>query len=131
MSFYLPHPRVQVDTGEFTFTKQSSKDECDINNILAQYRRTGMIAHINAAAAQYLDLPSDLDYQASINVVKSAEEAFASLPAKIRDEFQNDPSVFLAGLYDPAKRPRLEELGVLRKATALDVAIDNTPKPPV
>jgi len=129
MSFFLPHPRVQVDTGEFTFTKQSSKDECDINNILAQYKRTGMIAHINAAAAQYIDLPSDLDYQASINVVKSAEAAFASLPSKIRDEYSNDPSQFLAALYDPSKRGRMEELGVLRKKTALDVAIDNTPKP--
>lgn len=119
--------RVQVDTGEFTYTKQSAKDECDINNILSQYKRTGMLAHINASAYQYIDLPSELDYQASINLVLNAQTAFASLPAKIRDEFGSDPSAFLNALYDPSQRSRMEELGVLRPATALDVAIDNTP----
>lgn len=121
--FYVPHKRVTVNTGEFTFTKQSAKDECDINNILAQYKRTGIITHISSMQAQYLDLPSDVDYQASIEVVKTAEEAFSTLPAKVRDRFGNDPFQFLGALYDPDRRDEMEELGVLRKKQALDDAL--------
>lgn len=113
--FYVPHDRVTVDTGEFTFTKQSPKDECDIHNILAQYKRTGIINHISSQRAQYLDLPSDLDFQASLDLVKQAEAAFASLPAKVRDKFGNDPSRFLSAVYDPDRRSELEELGVFEK----------------
>lgn len=117
---YIPHPRVVVDTGEFTYTKQSPKDECDINNILAQYKRTGIINHISAKQAQYIDLPDENDFQASLNTVKAAQEAFASLPSKVRDRFGNDPAKFLNALYDPARRAEFEELGVIRAAKPVD-----------
>ncbi|WNK12968.1 MAG: internal scaffolding protein [Microvirus sp.] len=120
MSFYVPHDRVGLDTGSDSFVQQSFKDECDINNILAQYKQTGIISHISANAAQgrYMDLPSDVDLQMSFSIVAQATEAFASLPATVRDRFENDPSHFLAAFTDPAMADELRALGLLNPAPA-------------
>lgn len=114
MTFYHPHNRVSIDCGDFSHTKQSCKEECDINNILKQYKKTGIMTHISNASASYLDLPTDFDYQSALNTVMEAEQAFAELPSKVRDRFGNDPYKFLAGLEDPAIRPELEELGLFK-----------------
>lgn len=117
-SFYVPHERVILDCGTEEITKQSHKAECDINTILRQYSKTGIINHINATAAQYLDLPDNLDFQQSLALVDSAKDSFASLPSKVRDYYQNSPSLFLAALSDPAERERLTEWGVFRQPPA-------------
>lgn len=121
-SFHVPHDRVTVDTGEFTFTQQSCKDECDINNILKQYKRTGILTHVNPAQPEYIDLPSDVELQTSMNVVNAAANAFADMPSSVRDMFDNDPVKFLAGIHDPSKRKELEAAGLIRARDALDVA---------
>lgn len=123
----LRHPtrrRVQVDPGEFTHTRQSHKEECDINNILAQYKKTGIIEHINTRQAQYIDLPSAVDLQTAFEITRAAESAFADLPSKVRDRFGNDPATFLAALENPDMKKELTELGVLRDRTALDDALN-------
>lgn len=105
---------VAPQTGEIV-TKQYPKDECDINNILSQYKKTGIINHINSMQGEFIDLPSELDYQAAMNLGIRASEAFASLPAVVRDRFRNDPRYLLAALGNPAFKAELEGLGVLRK----------------
>lgn len=133
LGFYRPHKRVQFTnlsldpkTGELTempsMTKQSFAEECDINNILKQYKQSGMLRHINARAAQgmYADLPDDNDFQNALHVVMQAENSFASLPSKVRARFHNDPAEFLGFLADPANQD---------EAIALGIAIDNRPPP--
>lgn len=109
--------RVQTDPGSVSMTKQSFKKECDINNILSQFQKTGIITHIskNANNGEYIDLPTDLDFQNSINIVLAAQESFATLPSIVRDHFKNDPGLFLAAFQDPAQRERLQEWGILKK----------------
>lgn len=132
-SFYRPHKRVTFDnmldhpvTGELTVpetrVKQSFRDECDINNILKQYQKTGMIRHMaaNAERGMYADLPDEVDFQTSFNIVKQAEEAFASLPSKIRERFLNSPEQFLAFISDPKNQDEAIKMGL---------ATDNRPKP--
>lgn len=127
-SFYRPHERHYAPTelfneatGEFTTperrVKQSFVDECNINNILKQYSVTGQIKHISAKAQQgaYLDLPDDLDFQASLQIVKDGEAAFASLPSKTRDRFKNDPAEFLMFMADPANLDEAVKLGLATK----------------
>lgn len=141
LDFYRPHERsatwftgevVNPQTGEVTrppsMTKQSFKDECDINNILKQYKVTGMFAHINAKAAQgvYTDLPDPLDFQASLEIVKEANAAFASLPSKVRARFDNNPEAFLAFCSNPANQDELVALGL---ATKIHQAPDPAPAP--
>lgn len=126
LDFYRPHKRVQFDgtvrdrvTGKVSVppskTKQSHLRECDINIILKQFSVTGMLTHINANAAlgRYADLPDQLDYQESLNIVAQGEAAFASLPAKVRDRFENDPALFLAFMADPKNRAEAIELGLV------------------
>lgn len=126
--FYAPHQPVRytgelIDhkTGEVYFperrTKQSFVAECDINTILKQYSATGQLRHINAAAAQgaYLDLPDDLDFQTSMQIVADGQRAFATLPSKTRDRFQNDPAKFLEFMANPANQEEAITLGLATK----------------
>lgn len=108
--------RVQVDFGTELITKQAHKAECDINNILNQYKRTGIITHVQSARAIYTDLPSDVDYQQSLNTLMAAEAAFLDLPAVVRDHFHNDPAQFLAAFGDDKQADKLREFGLLRAA---------------
>lgn len=111
--FYREHPRVTFHSGDQVITKQSHKQECDINNILKQYQRTGIINHINRNQPQYMELPDQLDYQQSINTILQAQDAFASLPAVVRNHFNNDPAAFLAAFTDPAQSDYLRDHGFL------------------
>ena len=124
-SFYRPHARVQY-TGELldpitgvltkpvSRVKQSFVPECDINNILKQYSVTGQIRHISAKAAQgaYLDLPDEVDYQTALQIVKDGSDAFATLPSKTRERFDNDPTNFLDFMANPANREEAIKLGL-------------------
>lgn len=125
--FYRPHKRsdtwytgelLNPKTGEMeklpSMTKQEFRDETDINNILRQYKVTGMINHINAQAAQgkYEDLPDPLDFQASLHLVRDAQAAFDSLPSRIRDRFQNNANAFLEFCSDPRNQAEMQKLGI-------------------
>jgi len=113
-SFYTPHPSITLDCGTEEITKQSHKAECDINTILSQFSRTGIIDHINNSPAEWLDLPDTMDFQQSLAVISEAQDAFASLPSQVRDYYQNSPAVFLGALTNPAEHDRLVEYGVLK-----------------
>ncbi|QXP08371.1 MAG: internal scaffolding protein [Arizlama microvirus] len=127
---WRPHKRVQEDgaivtqLGEVTYppsrTKQSHLAECDINNIVKQFSVTGMVTHINAKAMQgaYVDLPDELDFQAAQNTVIEGQKAFATLPAKVRERFGNEPAGFLAFMSDEKNRPEAIELGLLPRPPA-------------
>lgn len=132
---YRPHKRVYYNpqlvdhkTGEFYTperrVKQSFVPECDINTIMKQYSQTGQVRHISANAAKgaYMDLPDEVDYQTSLAIVAEANAAFATLPAKIRDRFQNDARSFLEFIGDPNNRQEAENLGLLKEPAAIPVA---------
>jgi phage internal scaffolding protein len=142
-SFYRPHKRVVFDgtitnpiTGEITSppsrAKQEFKDQCDMNNIIKAYRLTGQINHVaaNAAQGRYEDLPDEFDLQQSLNVVREADAAFASLPAKLRDRFGNDPGKFLGFLSDPDNLDEARRLGIVNSAPKPDTGGANPPPPP-
>lgn len=113
-SYYPPtYTRVHPEIGEHSLTKQSSAQECDINHILNQYQRTGVLTHVNSSTPSFEDLPSDYDYQSAINIQLQAEAAFAALPSNIRERFANDPSLFLSAFQDDKLTEELRELGLL------------------
>lgn len=125
LGFYRPHKRVQFTgelvnpvTGEVTrppsMTKQSFVEECDINNILREYSASGQLRHISARAEQgmYADLPDQADFQTALNIVLEGQTAFASLPSKVRNRFNNDPAQFLEFMADPANQDEAIRLGL-------------------
>lgn len=144
IGFYQPHPPVNYTgelvhpvTGEVykppSMTKQEFVAECDINNVLKQYKATGIMSHISSKAAQgaYTDLPDPLDYQESLHIVAQAQESFATLPSAVRNRFQNDPEQFLAFLADPKNYDEAKKLGLLKAETpATRVEVTNQSQAP-
>ena len=61
-------------------TKQSFKDECDINNILKKYNKTGQLPAMIKADPKYGDFSNSASYQESLNLVLLAQEQFSNLP---------------------------------------------------
>ncbi|WNK12780.1 MAG: internal scaffolding protein [Microvirus sp.] len=92
-SAYIPHTPVTADTVGESMTRQEFAEECDINVLMAKYESQGVWPQPQPAA--YLDLTDVPDFQESQNILIRATEAFMSLPAKVRKEFDNDPGKFV------------------------------------
>lgn len=110
---YHPHERVRTPVEGATRTKQEFKDECNINNIMRQYRRTGSIQHISHVMPKYGDFTNAVDYQTAANAVINAEAGFASLSAEVRHRMHNDPGELLDFMADAANEDEARELGLL------------------
>lgn len=95
------------------WTKQCFKDEADINTLMARYLSTGEMPVINQVAPQYLDV-TGVDFHAMQNQVVEARELFMQLPSALRTRFANDPGAFLDYCADPASRPEMIKLGLIR-----------------
>lgn len=98
-------------------TKQAHKDECDINNILARYKRTGVLDFQQKHEPQYGDVTA-LDFQQAQFTVAAANGMFAAMPAFLRARFDNDPYKFLAFVHDERNRVEAEDLGLLKPKPA-------------
>ena len=109
--------RPTLDTGK-GLTKQSHRDETNINYIMAKYQRTGIIDFVSKHQPEYMSV-TETDFQTAMNTVQSASEAFADLPSQLRKKFNNDPAEFLEFVHDPAN---LEEM--------YDLKLANRPAPP-
>lgn len=97
-----------------SLTQQHSKDETDINNIMARYIKTGVIDHVSKYQPQYTE-NTEADYHASMNIVLKANQMFSELPAAIRKQFQNDPASFLDFVNDENNHDKLQEMGLTNK----------------
>lgn len=97
-----------------SMTKREMAKACDIHTILAKYEKTGMVDHVNRYQGQYADVTGNLDLQDALNAVRGAQDAFDSLPAKVRRRFNNDPVGFLEFVHDPSNEDEMRELGLLK-----------------
>lgn len=130
---YVRHafsPRNPSDAIDFTnspsLTKQSMKAECDINNIMKKYVKTGTVSHVNKYGGEYASI-KPYDLQEAMNTVIKAEAMFAELPAKVRNEFKNQPSLFLEFVQNPKNEDKIREMGL---AVPKKVEIKPTDGPP-
>lgn len=145
-SFYRPHRRVTEDnlhqdpiTGKTvpmpSMAKQEFQNECDINNVVKQFKPHHMqqLLAMNLASGAYADLPDSYDYQESLHLVQEAERQFFTVPAKVRDRFGQDPAQFLAFINNPANLEEARALGLAKPAPTppqpLEVKVVN-PEPP-
>jgi len=97
---------------EPSMTKQNHTAECDINNIMAKYKRTGLIDHVNHYQGEYADVTNLGDFQEALNTVAAAQEAFDQLPASVRKEFDNDPGKFVHFVENPDNIDKMVEMGL-------------------
>ncbi len=105
--------RVSINfEGAESRTKQSFKDECDINTILGKWRKTGFFSHVNLKTPVYADFTNAEDYLSAVNRLKNADAIFAALPARVRARVNNDPAQLIAFAEDPANAQELIDLGL-------------------
>ena len=96
--------------------KQSFRDECDINNIMARYAVTGLLGDdLNDRQGLFADVASSVDYHTAQNIVLQAREVFNELPLAVRKRFA-DPGELLAFIEDPRNLSEAIELGLVSKA---------------
>ena len=112
-SAYDVHDRVTIDTGTEGGAKQSFKEECDINNILARYAATGLLTPVQQTPGFFVDVSDVGDYREALDNVIQAQALFMQLPAVIRARFENDPAAFLDFASDPTNEDQMREMGLL------------------
>lgn len=113
LTAYGPHLKVNITFSGKGRTKQSFKAECDINNILARFKRTGVIEFTSKYQAQYGDVTA-LDFTEAMHTIATAKSMFHDMPSHLRARFKNDPAEFLAFVDNPANKEEARALGLLK-----------------
>ncbi len=90
-------------------TKQSQKDETDINKLLERSARTGALSHLDQFQGQYGDFLG-YDFEAHINTIAEGQSIFEHLPAEVKREFDQSAQKFFEYVTNPDNKDRLPEL---------------------
>lgn len=95
-------------------TQQHLANECDINEIVRRYEKSGAVTHVMERSAQFGDFSQVPDYQEAVNFIRRADDLFMALPVDVRERFENDPGQLLAFLGDARNREEAAKLGFVR-----------------
>ena len=98
---------------EETLTQQHFKDECDINVILERFNVTGQLP-TNVRQPISGDFIEAMDYKTAMDAIIDAQNSFAQMPAKLREQFDNDPGKFIEFFEREENRERAIELGLIQ-----------------
>lgn len=102
-----------------SMTKQSFKKDCDVNEIVKKFKRVVGVDYLTrfqgTSGGTFGDFSGVTDYQSALARVDRANEAFMSLPAKIRAQFKNDAGEFLAFVQDTKNAEALVKMGLAVK----------------
>lgn len=90
------------DYSEGAKTKQSFRDECDINKLMGRYAKQGGLPPVGQNFS-FGDVSSVPDYQECLNKINSVADQFAALPLKVRKRFNYSALALLQFLDDPSK----------------------------
>lgn len=112
-------PKVGIMAYGPSRTRQSDAKAADINTIMRQYERTGMIPQVDSEAL-FVDVSEMPDYRTALDFIRKADNMFMDLPAEIRKKFDNDPAVFLSWTSDPDNREEMIELGMLPRPEVVE-----------
>ena len=103
----LPIESKNYDDG---MTKQSFKDQTDINKILKKAQTRNTIAHLQKYPAMVYGEFTGYDLQESMRLIDKANAIFADAPSEVRNEFGNNALKFAEFVSNPANIDRLPEL---------------------
>lgn len=108
--------RVQKFFDKPSRTKQSFKDECDINKIMQRFKKvmsSDYLSQFNqVVGGQFGDFSMVSDYRSALDQINAAEAVFEALPAVVRKRFDNDPALFLDFVDNPANADEMVSLGL-------------------
>lgn len=111
-------------------TKQSFKQEADINYIVERWGSVNLGAQ-NQTRPMYGDFTQVTDFHGAQNQMLQAQEGFATLGARLRERFNNDPGALLDFVDNPENLEEAQALGILPKpapaSAAAIIVPTNTP----
>lgn len=102
-------------------TQQHMRDETNINTIVNRYLKTGVLGNPNATRRPMFGDFSSVDFMHMQNAIADIGQNFASLPARVRSRFQNDPYQLIRFVENPDNKAEAIKLGILP---------DDSPKKP-
>lgn len=106
----------QTINEEESLTQQQFKDDVDITVMTKRFGVDPAAVPPQALDPRYFgDFSNPGDFRDAMERVRAAENAFASLPAKLRDRFNNNPQKLLAFVNDPDNDEEAVKLGLLKK----------------
>lgn len=106
---------VSLSTGTLnedpTLTVESDALDTDINVLVRRFGLTGQISGVEMPPpiTEFMDV---FDYQSALNLIRAADESFASMDAEVRNRFNNNPAAFVDFCGDPANLPELRKMGL-------------------
>lgn len=93
-------------------TEQHHAKSHEIDFIIDQYTRTGVIQHNSQYEGRYGEMPSADAYEAMHNAVAEAQTFFEELPQEIRADFREGTPQFLEFISNPNNRDKIEAYGL-------------------
>lgn len=109
---YSPRVRVFAKVEGESKTNQNMAAECDINNIMRKYKKTGFVPVNTKGEPVYGDFSGIGDYQENMNKLIAANDAFMALPSYIRKKFANDPANYVDYCLDESNNEEAVRLGL-------------------
>ncbi len=125
-----PRSQFQTHNTEPPRTITSDAAGADINEILKQYDGVGVLASLNKAELQFLDVSEFTDYADAMRHTRLAEVEFMKLPSKVREIFDHDVAVWLDTAHDDDKREAMMEAGLIERPKEKKVAAVAAEAPP-
>lgn len=108
--------RIQHDVSKPVITDQSDANSADINVIMANYAKTGVLPATREALAQYVDNTQVVSLEEAHALIKDAQDMFMQLPAEIRKLMDNDPAKMEQFIADPKNKDILVKNGIIEEA---------------
>lgn len=100
-----------------SLTKQSFKDDADINRLMTRYQKVQSIEFLNQynghTSGYFGDFSQVPDYRSALELVRAAEDIFYAQPAVVRADFDNNPALFLDFCQNPVNKAKLIEWGLV------------------
>lgn len=128
MKFRLGEHKGSLDFSKIpSMTDQSYKNSCDINVILAMYRKAGQPLPGSTDPELYGDFSKLPSFQNAQNLIIRAQEQFDGLDARVRRRFDNDPAQFLKFVNDPKNDSEMYDLGLKVKPPAPAISSNSEP----
>lgn len=111
-----------------SLTVQDERDEVDINTIVQRFGLAGKLPE-GVRTPVYGDFTGLRTYHDAANAIAMANESFETMPAHVRERFNNDPGAFVDFCSNDANRAEATKLG-LTPPDKTTSALAGSPKEP-